>query len=625
MRMRVSAHSADIASNNMVRRIAIHLLQLLGFDPAAALRLQGRDLRYLAWSGAAVLLGAMVSACGGAYLVYLGVNAGGWSLVVAAAAAFVVVFLFAVNMRRMFITAGGCSHAGTARETLAWRPDNLRLVCVLFLAVLFAQPLLLLLESSQLERGVEEKAQLASSLYRRSQLLVLDQQRDQLLQRGAVVDEQLQLLGVAPQINNRATPINGAPGAPSRRKALLIGMQAYRHLKPLPSQEAQQEALKATLVSMGFGVTALNDAKKEEVLLAVDRYLKSLRAGDISLVYLRGYVDEHASQPRLLTVDAAPGKAPAALGLSHMMDDVAATSAHASIVLVDNAGAPLAPALHRNIPPPPNTALVIAYPSLSATKTGRNEHAFVAALTHHLGRGDAVLDVLRAVAGEVSASGREAPRLASTLAADYQQLSATAPAARLPLGGMVRQLNGSCPLQAETSLPVLKLCLLDLRNSLAEQQTENARGRLTSLDNKVLAYRDNMLRSGMVRERWKLAWTRPWLSSAIILACVLLMILGDVLRDMFPGALRRYEVERAILARQMVDKSFSESRDRVRLALQPYPAPPLPGPRWHELRSYFDMHVHSTPVRTPPFQSHGSKDELLDRLDWRTQETGDEA
>lgn len=597
----------------MFQNISIRFLQLLGYDPAATLCLDGRDLAHLASSGVAVLVGALVSGCGGAYLVSLGVSAGAWRPCVVAAA-FIVVFLFAINMRRMLITAGGCSYAGSLFEVARWRPDNLRLLCVLFLALLFAQPLLLQLQRERLDQGVLEKARVTASLYRSAQLSALDRQRDQLLRRTALVDEDVQLLGLAPPLPPATLSEDISSSTLGRRHALVISADSDRQ-RNLPSKAPDVRSVQDLLSSMGFRVTTLKDPTQDEMWLAIDHYLKSLHAGDVSVVYFRGNIDQRTMQPKLFASDAQPGKI-SGVSVAQLMEDVIAKSVRASLVLLDGAGATgeQAPRSNKALTVPRSTLLLISDPA-GWTKV-RTDDLFVRALLHHLGRGERVSDVIRAVAAELSAAGRP-PFLASTLSTEYQQLSATVIANHPPFTGLGRHFDDKCAAATLADMPVVKTCMLDTRTRLRAQLAANQQQRGSALDKKVLAYRESILRSGMVRERWHLAWTRPWLCLACMLFCVLLMTAGDLWRDIQPRALRQYEIERARLARQMVEHTFAGAKTRVNTLLQQYPAPFLPGLRWHELRSYFDMHVPSTPWRTSSFEPHGSKSELLDRLAWQ--------
>jgi hypothetical protein len=156
------------------------------------------------------------------------------------------------------------------------------------------------------------------------------------------------------------------------------------------------------------------------------------------------------------------------------------------------------------------------------------------------------------------------------------------------------------------------------RTSLLNKRlAEIARQRGDGVERKVGAFRTSLQKSGMVRERWQAAWSNPWGSAALIFLSVLLLTAGDLLRDLRPGALRRYELERAALARDLIERAFAAAKERVRVPLDAFGSAALPGPRWHEMGSYFDMHIAATAVRTPPFESHGSAEDLLDRLEWQ--------
>jgi hypothetical protein len=568
----------------------IGLLELLGYDPAVSAAMAPRDVAWLALVSLLGLAGALLFASAGAYLVYLGLNTGRLQPYVVAVTA-LLVFSFALNMQRMFVTSGGYGYHGDLRALNAWKPDGLRLVCVLFLALLFAQPLLLLVNRAEIESKMQAQIQAIGAVYRSTQLAEIGRQADGLLERRAWVEEKMRLLGMpAP-----------AGGTSSGRKALVLGMQAGA--EPAASAAVVKAAadMRVLLASMGFAVADVTGSGNDEALLALDRYLKQLRAGDVSVIYIVGHA----------------GKG---IKLTQLMDDVAAAMPRASVVLVDGH-----PAARRDdrVPltdgwpranPPANTLLAVA---AAAGPTARAGSGFTQALLHHLGRGEDVGAVMRQVAADAGPT----PFIASALKGGYIQLSGTVAAVALPPGALAGELGQTCPeLGPGADEPALKRCLSSARRVLDAELAEAEGRRGPGLERKLAAYRASVQRSGMVRERWRMLWSDGWRNGALMLLCILGMTAGDLLRDLFPFALRRYEAGRAALGRTLVERRFARAREHVGGWLASYPAAPLPGARWHEVDSYFELANAAVPLATPAFESHGSPDDLLDRLAWQSQD-----
>lgn len=92
-----------------------------------------------------------------------------------------------------------------------------------------------------------------------------------------------------------------------RYHALLIGNNRYRHLPKLVSAEADVEEVSKVLEDRyGFETTILEDASRDDVLLALERYRRTLTEGDNLLIYYagHGWLDEDADEGYWLPVDA---------------------------------------------------------------------------------------------------------------------------------------------------------------------------------------------------------------------------------------------------------------------------------------------------------------------------------
>lgn len=92
-----------------------------------------------------------------------------------------------------------------------------------------------------------------------------------------------------------------------RYHALLIGNDGYRNLPKLRSAGADVAAIGAVLRDRyGFATTTLENASRDDVLLALERYRRELTPRDNLLIYYagHGWLDEDADEGYWLPVDA---------------------------------------------------------------------------------------------------------------------------------------------------------------------------------------------------------------------------------------------------------------------------------------------------------------------------------
>lgn len=94
-----------------------------------------------------------------------------------------------------------------------------------------------------------------------------------------------------------------------RYHALLIGIDGYRELPKLQSAGADVHEIASLLREQyGFEITLLEDASRDDVLLALERYRRELTERDNLLIYYagHGWLDEEADEGYWLPVDASP-------------------------------------------------------------------------------------------------------------------------------------------------------------------------------------------------------------------------------------------------------------------------------------------------------------------------------
>jgi hypothetical protein len=527
-------------------------------------------------------------------------------------------FFFAINMQRMFITAGGVGYH-SIEHIATWKPHRLRLVFVVMLALLFAPPLYLLFKHQSSEAGIGARVDVLTARFRAAQMARQGEQGAQLHTHLALLAEKLQLLGVASDVG-----LMKAGTVPVRRKALAIGVQNYRHVAASPSALSSARDVQTMLGAIGFHVDVLSDPAYDDVLVGIDRYMKSLVPGDISVVYFAGHDSEGAGRHHLMPVDVDAGSQQSTVNLAQLMDDLAARAPRASVLLLD-ASQPAgqqSPDKPRPTKLPAGTLLLASAPAGASVQPG----ALTRAMLRHLPRGESIDAVMQKIADDVapgrnSGASARSPVIISSLRPEYIQLSGRTAAVKPPLRALLEGESGAC---AQATRPVtvdaVTACLSSSVRMLRTQLAANAAQSSAEVDTRVDAYRGSLMQSGMLRERWELLWSDRWASIGWMIVCVLLLCAGDLVRDASPAALRCYEAERAILARALIEQRFILAREEVCAALQTYASARLPGPRWHEMRSYFDLRAAASPLQRAPFVSHGSAEDLLERLAWQMPE-----
>lgn len=223
----------------------------------------------------------------------------------AAAGVTVLAGLVLFKAHALLIHLGGVSLSEPALRLEQWRPNALRLFAFTAVAVCLAQPLLMALHHSRLERAAIERIQFRTTVQFEAQerSRLLDRQQELLLQRSVLTDEKQRISLAAGVVSGKiSTPaIVG-----STRKALLIGASNYAFgINQLPGVFKDIVAMERKLRSMGYIVTVSLDDSRAEIRRKIQEYSASLRSGDISLIYLAGHGLESAGQNYFIPQDYA--------------------------------------------------------------------------------------------------------------------------------------------------------------------------------------------------------------------------------------------------------------------------------------------------------------------------------
>jgi hypothetical protein len=147
----------------------------------------------------------------------------------------------------------------------------------------------------------------------------------------------LVLLGVGPAAaqQSRGVRVDDSGG---RRLALVIGNQAYPRV-PLKNPRADANAMAQALQKFGFHVDLSLDADLKGLNQSVDRFMASLRPGDVALVYYSGHGMQIDNENYLLPVDfVLKDEADAkyeSYSANRIVDRVSASGARLNILVLD--------------------------------------------------------------------------------------------------------------------------------------------------------------------------------------------------------------------------------------------------------------------------------------------------
>jgi hypothetical protein len=639
--------------------ISSFIAERLGFERKIFNELSTRTQARLTLESGLVLVSCLLFGVSGAYIAYLETYARSfaWLMAIVIGAG---VFLFALNIQRLFITAGGFGLSRPLREKIldsesgepyrtdaiaVWRPDQLRLFCTFLLAVAFSQPLLLLLHSGRLNQEVfsgvdaqvEAFAQDQTSVVERSRAELVIRQRaalDKLTQSGFDIEtlgfNTLPSAPAKPAIDTHDTesgfsdtPVSSPPSpasvlsapAPDQtseavasrpHKALVIGVQKYLYEKSLFNPTRDAEEMTRTLKELGYQVTTLVNEKttSAEIRVEIDRYIKNLAPGDVSVFYFSGHGYMHQGNNFLAAADAG-GPNAIDVNLAQLIEDISQRSPRASILLLDACsswpkGADRNGLGHLNRDIKGTLVAYAASPGQIALDLPPGQHGlFTLYLLKNLRNQESistimvkvrkdvvdyvekrnhaqtpyVIDVLMDV---VSFGGRVSPTAVplTTTAAAIQNPN---PRLDAPLATM-----GEASVEEAPPQEAKDACVVDngydVPCLLADLELTAAR--IARLDAVVAErqprlirdYRESLMKSGHLDDRFRLQWLHPANSILASLVFVLLLWAGDLVRDLKPLALRHYERERYQQSRRLIRNNYEEHSRLTRGMLENFEA-----------------------------------------------------
>ena len=546
------------------------------------------------------------------------------------------VFVFALNIQRLFITAGGFGLSRPLRKNAVdlpsgetyrtdaiafWRPDQLRLFCTFLLAVLFSQSLLLLLNSKSLNKQIPDIIEARVSAFEQDQTALVQEDRGRLvirqrasLEKLAQTDFDLGLLGVepippapskpAPAPN--ALPADGstfdtaspvvdqvAESVASRpHKALVIGVQKYLYEQSLNNPTRDANDMTRALTELGYQVTTVTDDKTTSATLQVeiDRYVKSLEPGDVSVFYFSGHGYMHQGNNFLAAADAGGPKA-IDINLNQLIEDISRRSPRASILLLDACsswpkGADRNGLGHLNQDIKGTLVAYAASPGQTAIDLPRGQNGlFTQKLLNNLRNPESITAIMVKVRKEVVEYAERSNKPQTPYVIDVLmdvvsiRGGQSSPVPRLAQSTVKPEVTvNKVPTLADEDAkdPCTTQNVQDVPCLLADIELTAARiARLDSVITErqpvlVKDYRESLNQSGHLADRFRMQWQHTVESVLASVVFVLLLWVGDLVRDLKPFALRHYERERYGQARRLVRNDYEDHSRLTRSMLEQF-------------------------------------------------------
>lgn len=267
-----------------------YLSQLLGFKPDYLERLETADRDWLMRSNVLVIMGLGVMAFALA-LTFWQLSTQGPIDYLYTAGVFLVTFVLLIHVHVLVVLLSGPALTLSRDQLSAWRPSPTRTLFFVFIAVLLAQPYLLLLQQDRLDAEVSEFLKFKTTAQLDGQIkgLAFSKQQTLMEQRTLLSEEWWRMTGMLDDFKGDKEASLEPPQA--NRKALLIGSSIYSQTaQTLPAVANDIDALSQKLQKAGYQVTVSLNETHRETLLRIEEYSRSLQGGDTSLIYFSGYI-----------------------------------------------------------------------------------------------------------------------------------------------------------------------------------------------------------------------------------------------------------------------------------------------------------------------------------------------
>ena len=561
----------------------ILLLRIFGYSPTILEAMDKKSIASLVLSYWLTLGSVLIMALSGAFIPFLRPTID-WSLIATSIAIFIVVFIFAVSMQRLFVTMGGYALHDDPSEIIIWRPKPLRIILILVMAVVFSQPILLFINEyfalggASVQKNINLYVDKKVALFEFSQRQAIQEQIDNLIRDKVILSDRLEQL-TGKSFGNSVMGQNGSIvplrvmqnlEVGSKRKALLIGSKSYTNgFTPLDNSLTDVRSMSDLLTGMGYAVLTSEDESSDLIQLKINRYIKSLRPGDYSVIYYAGHGFQSDGHNFITSKDANGEEISKginrAIKVTPIVEQVASRKPALNVLLLDACQSWI-PSLKGG-----NGGLAGQYQgegggnyffsmaaspgkgSIDGVKGSGKHSPYTFALLRHLNAPLDIQTVFSKVIKEVKdlTGGEQIPDIRNNLESPFYLVEpgvvyrSKSRVNQAPVAEPQREVkqNVPCNQYVETGSNVLNSPLV----ACLKLEIDLAKNKLTYLQdnidrdttNKSAWYRSEIQGSGLIAEKLHQMWHKKltlFLNLAITSLIILLMVCGDLLRYYWPIA-----------------------------------------------------------------------------------------
>lgn len=553
------------------------LVGKFGFDEHLWRKLEPRLQSWLFISSTLVLLSCALFALGGGYVAYISATGHPHQWLIALFV-FAITFVLAFNFRRLFVLMGGYPLHLSSDGIESWQPTRVRLALIVVMAIFFSQPLALLFSQSSYKNQLEDRIELKVNYFELSKQSELKTRIDEHTLALARLKDGLSRLPMVPSNANLKAVAN--TDLRNHRKALLIGGASYRNYDALKNVPNDIKGMKQMLQGLGFEVIVSLDESRDLILGKLINHIRSLNAGDLSLIYYAGHGLQFRGRNYIIPFDFPIPLSVQALrtygiDANDYVEKIDGQTPRFNLVMLDacrefigSTEQGLAKIETENAR---NTIIMLAASpgKLASDGAGKNS-PFTAAVLKNFPKSEDFSKVVSYVTRDVSEATNGAQKPVSTVSlidVDFQLAQ--------PISAKVVDI----PRKDTTEGPAADVCNVGNVGSRQECYVANIqlfeerkavleKSLVENIPLKVNAYRHEINASGVLTDRWQLFWQFKFLAIALSLVIIFVLVVGDFMRDViWLMPLRGYEKFRHEEGRQFVKAKYDEVEAKAQQSL----------------------------------------------------------
>jgi len=400
------------------------LTQLLGFNSNYLDRLDEADRIWLLRSNALVFSGLALMALS-VGLIYWQLSSKTYSDYWIGACVIFISLILLIKAHVLIVLHSGPALNLKQDELTAWRPSLVRIYFFIGIAILTAQPYLLLLQQNRLDSEVIDYLQFKATVQMEGRI------------KGAATSRLQDLLDQKNQISEEWTRASMAINLDvdkikkdnkNNRKALLIGTSEYSNSLPmLPWVERDIKSLAQNLTSVGYQVTTSLNESFIDQLARIEEYSRTLKNGDTSILFFSGYFHQSEGHNFYLSKDVdlsainrvnVTRSQSRIIGLTPYIDDLTNTRLHLHTIIVNPCNYDMGDAVGGSLAPmksktnQPVLLMSASSPGLQISdcsdyKNAKNSN-FTLALLKNLGHASPVFEIIDKISSDLRISSTTA-------------------------------------------------------------------------------------------------------------------------------------------------------------------------------------------------------------------------